>query len=130
MQAQSARAASLPLTKGHPPDQSTAPAAAAAEPVTTATTVIAESDAPPSVPPPPLPVAAEDGPADTTPTPTLKHVQRAYFVRRNSNGNLPVYTDIRNGGTRYLVLIRNVEGSVDVRPVSLISPAFRSPVLT
>ncbi|KAI0336401.1 hypothetical protein GY45DRAFT_1238299 [Cubamyces sp. BRFM 1775] len=36
-----------------------------------------------------------------------------YRVRRNTRGSIPVYTDIRNGGTRYLVLIRNVEGSVD-----------------
>lgn len=43
------------------------------------------------------------------------HVQRqAYFVRRNTHGALPVYTDIRNGGTRYLVQIRNVEGQVQV----------------
>lgn len=37
-----------------------------------------------------------------------------YFVPRNSRGALPVYTDIRNSN-RYLTLIRNVEGSVDVR---------------
>ncbi|KAL1947707.1 hypothetical protein VTO73DRAFT_13431 [Trametes versicolor] len=36
-----------------------------------------------------------------------------YRVRRNSHGAVPVYTDIRNGGTRYLVQIRNVEGNVD-----------------
>ncbi|KAI6118759.1 mitochondrial large subunit ribosomal protein-domain-containing protein [Pisolithus croceorrhizus] len=42
------------------------------------------------------------------------HVQRPYFVRRNTHGSLPVYTDIRNGGTRYLVQIRNVEGQAQV----------------
>ncbi|KAG0705373.1 ribosomal protein L49/IMG2 [Suillus ampliporus] len=36
-----------------------------------------------------------------------------YFIRRNSRGSLPVYTDIRNGGTRYLVLIRNVNGQIN-----------------
>ncbi|KAI0637094.1 mitochondrial large subunit ribosomal protein-domain-containing protein [Trametes polyzona] len=36
-----------------------------------------------------------------------------YRVRRNTRGSIPVYSDIRNGGTRYLVLIRNVEGNVD-----------------
>ncbi|KAH9854102.1 hypothetical protein C2E23DRAFT_884208 [Lenzites betulinus] len=36
-----------------------------------------------------------------------------YRVLRNSRGSIPVYTDIRNGGTRYQVLIRNVEGNVD-----------------
>ncbi len=38
-----------------------------------------------------------------------------YLVRRNTKGSIPVYTDIRNGGTKYLVLIRNVEGNVNVR---------------
>ena len=37
-----------------------------------------------------------------------------YFIPRNTRGNLPVYTDIRNGGTRYLVLLRNVDGNVNV----------------
>lgn len=35
---------------------------------------------------------------------------QSYFVPRNANGNLPVYSDIRNNGTRYLVLIRGVDG--------------------
>ncbi|KAF8558463.1 hypothetical protein OG21DRAFT_1155215 [Imleria badia] len=35
-----------------------------------------------------------------------------YFVRRNLRGSLPVYSDIRNGATRYLIQIRNVEGRV------------------
>ncbi|KAI0035743.1 mitochondrial large subunit ribosomal protein-domain-containing protein [Vararia minispora EC-137] len=35
-----------------------------------------------------------------------------YFVPRNSRGSLPVYSDIRNGGTRHLVLIRNVQGDI------------------
>jgi large subunit ribosomal protein L49 len=41
-----------------------------------------------------------------------------YYVPRNSRGSLPVYTDIRNGGTRRLVLIRNVQGNVQVRTIS------------
>ena len=48
----------------------------------------------------------------TAPTSTLP-----YLVRRNTRGSIPVYTDIRNGGTKYLVLIRNVEGNADVRPL-------------
>ncbi|KAI0256469.1 ribosomal protein L49/IMG2, partial [Lactifluus subvellereus] len=35
-----------------------------------------------------------------------------YFVPRNSRGSLPVYSDVRNGGTRYLISVRNVEGSI------------------
>jgi large subunit ribosomal protein L49 len=41
-------------------------------------------------------------------------VRYPYFIRRNSRGSLPVYTDIRNGGTRYLVSIRNVHGQINV----------------
>jgi len=42
-----------------------------------------------------------------------------YSVQRNSRGSIPVYTDIRNAGTRYLVLIRNIEGNVNVRLISI-----------
>ncbi|KAF9567597.1 hypothetical protein CPC08DRAFT_626815 [Agrocybe pediades] len=37
---------------------------------------------------------------------------RPYFVPRNTRGNLPVYTDVRNAGGRHLTLVRNVEGNV------------------
>jgi hypothetical protein len=40
--------------------------------------------------------------------------RKPYFILRNSNGALPVYTDIRNGGTKQLLLIRNCEGDVNV----------------
>lgn len=55
----------------------------------------------------------------TSPLPTpssspSKTVTQSYFVPRNTQGNLPVYTDVRNAGGRYLVLIRNVEGNVAV----------------
>ena len=38
----------------------------------------------------------------------------AYFVPRNSRGNLPVYTDVRNNGARHFVLVRNIDGSAEV----------------
>ena len=38
----------------------------------------------------------------------------AYFVPRNSQGNLPVYTDVRNNGARHFVLVRNIDGSAEV----------------
>ena len=41
-------------------------------------------------------------------------LSQSYFVPRNTNGNLPVYSDIRNNGTRYLVLIRGVNGQAHV----------------
>ena len=52
--------------------------------------------------------------------------QLPYFISRNSRGSIPVYTDVRNAGTRYLVLIRNIEGNVNVRLVFLSSfPSHR-----
>lgn len=51
-------------------------------------------------------------PAQQVPRPKL--VQYPYYVPRNTRGSLPVYSDIRNNGTRVLVLIRNVEGNVEV----------------
>lgn len=38
-----------------------------------------------------------------------------YHVLRNSQGSLPVYSDIRNQGSKYLLQVRNIEGDVDVR---------------
>jgi Mitochondrial large subunit ribosomal protein (Img2) len=35
-----------------------------------------------------------------------------FFLPRNSRGSLPVYTDVRNTGMRYLILIRNIEGDL------------------
>lgn len=52
-------------------------------------------------------------------------VKYPFFVPRNSNGNLPVYSDIRNGGTRLLVTIRNVDGNASVCIVSF--PLFPPP---
>ncbi|KAG6832695.1 hypothetical protein H0H92_012267 [Tricholoma furcatifolium] len=46
-----------------------------------------------------------------TPANSLKY---PYFIPRNSRGNLPVYTDVRNGGTRYLILVRNIDGNPQV----------------
>jgi len=49
----------------------------------------------------------------SSPVPPPKHTKKyPYLVPRNKNGNLPVYSDVRNAGGRYLVLIRNVEGNV------------------
>ena len=63
--------------------------------------------------------AKHPAPSDALPQPASAPAsQLPYLVRRNTKGSIPVYTDIRNGGTRYLVLIRNVEGNADVRPTS------------
>jgi len=60
----------------------------------------------------------------TTAVPAIETSKPPYFIQRNSRGSIPVYTDIRNAGTRYLVLIRNVEGNVNVCPSSLSFPFF------
>lgn len=41
-------------------------------------------------------------------------VRYPYFVPRNTRGSLPVYSDIRNGGTRYLVILEDVKGDINV----------------
>lgn len=48
-----------------------------------------------------------------------------YLVPRNSRGTLPVYSDARNGGSRYLISIRNVEGNIKVCDPT---PRDRSPL--
>lgn len=47
-------------------------------------------------------------------TSTSTSQKPAYFVPRNSRGNLPVYTDIRNNGARYFVLVRSIDGNAEV----------------
>jgi hypothetical protein len=52
--------------------------------------------------------------------------QHPYLVPRNSRGTLPVYSDVRNGGSRYLISIRNVEGNIKVCDPT---PHDRSPLI-
>jgi hypothetical protein len=42
-------------------------------------------------------------------------IEYPYFIPRNSNGCVPVYSDFKNNRTRELTLIRNVQGNVQVR---------------
>lgn len=50
--------------------------------------------------------------SDATSRPASSSSHHRYLVPRNSRGTLPVYSDVRNGGTRYLVSICNVEGNI------------------
>ncbi|PIL23872.1 hypothetical protein GSI_13623 [Ganoderma sinense ZZ0214-1] len=74
--------------------------------------------------------AVRPAPSDPLPPTTPYHpISQApgdlpYLVRRNTKGSIPVYTDIRNGGTKYLVLIRNVEGNVNALADDLTSTLF------
>lgn len=45
---------------------------------------------------------------------TPKPVQYPYYIARNTMGSLPVYTEFKNAGARCQILIRNVEGDVNV----------------
>ncbi|KAG6820558.1 hypothetical protein H0H93_015078 [Arthromyces matolae] len=49
----------------------------------------------------------------TNAAPATSTLRYPYFVNRNSRGNLPVYSDIRNGGTRYVVVVRQIDGNPD-----------------
>lgn len=51
-----------------------------------------------------------------------KAVECPYYIPRNSRGSLPVYTDIRNGGSRHLVLIKNVQGNTNVSQEQILQP--------
>lgn len=50
----------------------------------------------------------------------------AYFVPRNSQGNLPVYTDVGNNGGRYFVLVRNIDGNAEVDDADPYRPPCRT----
>lgn len=67
-----------------------------------------------------LAATAREGVASTTQQlPSAKLVQYPYYIPRNTRGSLPVYSDIRNNGTRILVQIRNIEGNVEVMPFAI-----------
>ncbi|TFK29777.1 hypothetical protein FA15DRAFT_663038 [Coprinopsis marcescibilis] len=53
-------------------------------------------------------------------------VKYPYFVPRNTNGNLPVYSDIRNAGTRLVVQVRNVDGNVNALADDLSQSLFKA----
>ena len=48
-----------------------------------------------------------------TPNPQLS-VRYPYFVRRTTNGNLPVYTDTKGNGLLDVIHIRRIEGDIHV----------------
>ncbi|KAF9262128.1 hypothetical protein L218DRAFT_868242 [Marasmius fiardii PR-910] len=50
--------------------------------------------------------------------------QPLYSVKRTQHGSLPVYSDIRNAGSRYLLSIRNVDGDVQALSRELSSSLF------
>ena len=41
-----------------------------------------------------------------------------YMVKRSAFGNVPVYTDYRNGGTKKVTIIRRVDGDIAVREMT------------
>ncbi|KAF8894454.1 mitochondrial large subunit ribosomal protein-domain-containing protein [Infundibulicybe gibba] len=61
---------------------------------------------------------------DAVAPPQASVVNYSYFVPRNTRGNLPVYTDVRNGGTRYQILIRNIDGNANILANDLATSLF------
>ncbi|GAA6063550.1 hypothetical protein JCM10212_002662 [Sporobolomyces blumeae] len=50
--------------------------------------------------------------AAPTPAQGQESIESPYFVPRSQFGELPVYSDIRNGGTRCLTIVRKVHGDI------------------
>ncbi|GAA5964804.1 hypothetical protein JCM3765_002562 [Sporobolomyces pararoseus] len=70
-----------------------------------------------SIPTPSSPSSAEQQPPTTFTSGSAAstvggEVESKYFVPRSQFGELPVYSDVRNGGTRVLTIIRKVHGDV------------------
>ncbi|KAJ1877993.1 mitochondrial large ribosomal subunit, partial [Kickxella alabastrina] len=56
-------------------------------------------------------VAAASEPAASTAAPQM--VKYPYFVRRTRFQSLPVYSKVKNGGTRKLTMIRRIDGDIE-----------------
>ncbi|KAI0053831.1 hypothetical protein FA95DRAFT_1578959 [Auriscalpium vulgare] len=54
----------------------------------------------------------------------LRALSLPYFIPRNSRGALPVYSDIRNGRTRYLISVRNIQGDTNALANDLAKDLF------
>ncbi|GJJ78159.1 large subunit ribosomal protein L49 [Entomortierella parvispora] len=63
----------------------------------------------------PVVAAATSTTASTSPAATTKAVSsklpRTYFVERTKSGQLPVYSEFKNAGTRPLTIIRKIQGN-------------------
>ncbi|KAG0257333.1 hypothetical protein BGZ95_005275 [Linnemannia exigua] len=57
-------------------------------------------------------------PAATTKTTTLP---RTYFVERTKAGQLPVYSEFKNAGTRPLTIIRKIQGNATALKTDLLT---------
>ncbi|GAA5850763.1 hypothetical protein JCM9279_003912 [Rhodotorula babjevae] len=59
--------------------------------------------------------SAAPAPRSAAPAPAQESVQDklAYFVPRTAHGELPVYTDYKNGGSRVLTIVRKAQGDVE-----------------
>ncbi|KAH7909705.1 hypothetical protein BJ138DRAFT_1010278 [Hygrophoropsis aurantiaca] len=69
--------------------------------------------------------ATRESPATVFTAKEASQVRYPYFLRRNTRGSLPVFTDVRNGGTKHLVLIRNVEGQITMLANELQQSLFK-----
>ncbi|KAI0094000.1 mitochondrial large subunit ribosomal protein-domain-containing protein [Irpex rosettiformis] len=60
---------------------------------------------------------------NTSSTPAATAVRHPYFVPRNTQGSIPVFTDYRNHN-RVFTLVRNVEGNVNALAADLKEALF------
>ncbi|GAA5892251.1 hypothetical protein JCM8208_001493 [Rhodotorula glutinis] len=59
--------------------------------------------------------SAAPAPRSSAPAPAQEAAPKklAYFVPRTAHGELPVYTDYKNGGSRVLTIVRKAQGNVE-----------------
>ena len=51
-----------------------------------------------------------------------------FEIERTHKGNLPVYTDVRSGGTRKLTIVRNIYGDVEAFKTELSKVVSNAPI--
>ncbi|KAL1410891.1 hypothetical protein Q8F55_001834 [Vanrija albida] len=64
--------------------------------------------------PAPTPAAAAPSPAPAARAPLTPTFKTRYIVERTATGQLPVYSDVRNGGTNHVTVVRRIKGSAEL----------------
>ncbi|KIM32217.1 hypothetical protein M408DRAFT_326853 [Serendipita vermifera MAFF 305830] len=75
-------------------------------------------------PPVAWPQRPNQDPAEQTAHFQKTAIEYPYFVPRNSNGCVPVYSDFKSNRSREITLIRNVEGDVNALKDDLVATLF------
>ncbi|KAG0339423.1 hypothetical protein BG004_006828 [Podila humilis] len=64
--------------------------------------------------------ASETIATSTTSVTSSSPLPKAYFVERTKSGQLPVYSEYRNAGTRCLTVIRKIQGNATALKTDLL----------